>query len=333
MDAARTLLLALREDDGVAVGSLDSDAISADSFSPAARRSFIGGSLQKLARAAPVVTTGVDLSAGLTAACTGIKERNEAPSKAVVVLSSGHHASQSTLDAVDCLEKAGAPVFAYSARGRSAVLQIVASSTGGEYKPFADVRNMYCEFRRIRALAGGDPPGRCSAYQLSPGDFLLLPFAIPQAQDEATLEIEWRGPGASGAADVRAAARIHGPSGEILKLPFDGIQVEETPGRTKFTIVRPLAGTWMLSVSGAGLPDGGVYVTFSGRTVPQAPPPPPPQPEETPEPSPSETPSDTPAPTPTRSSTTAATPTMTPEPTPQPEPTTPKPLETPPPND
>ena len=328
IDAARTLLQALRSDDSVAIVSFDSAAGVPMEFGPAFQRSLIDRRLLKAMHGAGI-SESANLRAGLGRSCSEILDHGTAPSKAIVLLSGGKHSTGSTSAAQRCLMSSGVPVYAYSSGDSSAALARIARATGGEYRPLAEVSNTYCEFRRIRSLASGDPPGRCSAYQLATGDVLLLPFNIPANQDEATLEVQWRV--ASGdAVPGGITPRIHGPGGGIIKLPLSGITVEERDGAVVFKIVRPLAGAWRLSVSGENLPPEGVYVTFSGKTVPQAPP----APSEMPSPSagPTDPPTDSATPTPGDSRTPTPVPTKEPRPTAEPQPTPPS-LETPPVND
>jgi hypothetical protein len=337
-DVALALLQAARDDDRVSVINFNTRA---DVRSP----------LQKVAtddRIDPSLAEAVqmeedfgrtDLKVALTAACRELLVRGESNARAVVLVSDGRDTVGRAEGAETCLAHHGIPVYTYrlGEDDSGELLEDIAEATGGGYKPLADVHNLYCEFRLVRALISGDPPGRCSALRIEPGDVLSLPFNIPEDQDTATLEIRWRQrelPGNYKDDTFTIRAEILAPSHAVLPAPYPGIVVEEDAGSIAFQIVRPVAGTWSLTVSGENVPEAGVYVIFSGTTIPQAPP----AALEvevaaTPSAKPTDPPSDTPeataspAPLPTRG------PVITPAPEPRltPQPTRPVPTREPPP--
>jgi hypothetical protein len=337
-DAALALLQAARADDSVSIINFNSRV---SVRSPLMRVATTDGYLDAELAASTEIGKRfgrTDLRAGLLAACRELLKHGTFNARAVVLISDGLDNVGRSQRPEECLAHHGVPVFAYRMGGGQAkLLEEIATTTGGEYQALADVKNLYCEFRRVRTLVSGDPPGRCSALRLAPGDVLSLPFMVPRGQDAATLEIRWRErtvAGVEGAESPGIKALLHAPSGRKLTLPYSGVTLHEDGGSARYTIARPLAGTWSLSVTGENIAPEGIYVTFAGFIVPQAPPPPIVMPTEAPSESPTESPApseteEAATPTPTEETTPSESPTPapeTPEPeTPEPETPTPRP--------
>lgn len=322
-DAALAILQAAKDDDRISVIDFNSRVRTRAPLQTVS----VGGALEP-ALAEAVLTEKEDSTAnlrlGLAAACRELIVRGESKSRAVILISSGQDTTDNADGAEACLSRHGVPVFTYRTGEEPApLLARVSEATGGTYRPLSEVRNLYCEFRLVRAVISGDPPGRCSALRIEPGDVLSLPFTIPADQDAATLEIRWRQrdlPGDEAEDGLTMNPTILAPSHTVLPTPYPGIEFTEDAGSATFRIARPVAGTWSLTVSSENVPEGGVYVTFSGSTTPQAPP----EPEATEEPSagPTDPPTDTPEPTATQSPDGSPTPEPTrPEPTAEPQPT------------
>ncbi|HUF54572.1 MAG TPA: VWA domain-containing protein [Dehalococcoidia bacterium] len=335
-DVALALLDAVREDDRMSIINFNSRVQNRASMRTVAS----DGQMDPLLGAAVQSDDDfgrTDLRLALNAACREIVSRGESSKRAVVLISDGRDTVNRDRNPQECLSHHGIPVFSYRLGDDEApLLESISESTGGSYRPLNEVRNLYCEFRMMRAVLAGEPPGRCSALRIEPGDMLSLPFNIPANQDGATLEIRWRSriPTDEASAEFTMKASIQAPSRTKLPIPYPGIEVTEEAGSILFSIVRPVHGTWTLSVGSENLPEGGIYVTFTGVNIPQAPPPLPPEPppteeptaapthppSDTTEPSPSDEPrpdeSETPVPTPSPSLTPDPQPTATEPPTP-----------------
>jgi hypothetical protein len=292
----------------------------------------------------------------MVSGCAELLAKGKAPARAGILFSDGDHDVGTMSGATECFQQAGIPVFTYGVGpADEELLAAVANHTGGQFIRLSEVSNPYCEFRRVRAIASGDPVGACTTLQLKKGEALTLPYNVPRAQDQALLELRWRERKVAeetveGGTPVDV--QILSPNGKVLKRPYTGVQYEEDGGSARFTVTRPAAGEWKLVVNlKDGAPAEGLFITFSASTIAQAlpilrlgptptpdatpsgfgtPEPSSPSPENsptlTPPPEPSDTPDPnaTPAPTgkpePTPSPTPTASPAATPQPTPSPTP-------------
>ncbi|MEX2390664.1 MAG: VWA domain-containing protein [Dehalococcoidia bacterium] len=334
VDAAMALLQAAGDDDNVAVVAFNSKVNVRTGLKPVSDGGYMSAEVVEAVHS-PDTGGRTNIRAGLAAACSEILGHGTAPARAAVLITDGRHNVGSMKDAETCLVESGVPVFAYGIGNNNRVLlQRIADDTGGDYKKLSDVDDLYCEFRRIRSLTSGDPPGSCSAYQVAPGDRLSLPFHVPPNQDQATLEIRWRERPVAGEA-TSGGSRLHttllSPSGTPIELPLAGVQLDAGQESISYKITRPTTGVWYLSVDADNVPDDGLYVTFAGRTIPHITP----TAQETPTPELSASPTVEPvtsSPTAAPSPTPSLKPLETRPPTFSPTPT-PKPLETPPPND
>lgn len=337
-EAALALLQATRPDDRLAVINFNSTARVTTALSPAVVDGAVNADLAG-AMGEPDAEGPTNIRLGLVTGCAELLAHGASPAKAAVLLSDGHHDMGSFSGAAECFQQAGIPVFTYAVGSADEpFLQHIAEETGGQFVKLSDVTNPYCEFRRIRAIVSGDPPGRCSTFQLKQNEALTLPFRVPAEQDQAVLEIRWRdrrSAEAAAAEGVPVDAQIQNPRGRLLERPTPGIKYEDDDGAVRYTISSPLSGEWKLVVSlNDEAPVEGLFITFSASTVPQALPFVELTPDSEPEPAAL---SETATPEPTPSETAEPTPTVTPKskapskkgtPTPAPS-ATPAPSETP----
>jgi hypothetical protein len=322
---ALALLDAVRDDDRLSVITFNKRVARQASMRPVATEGQLDPLLAAAAQSGDDFGR-TDIRNALNTACRELVSRGESSMRAVILVSDGRDTVGRNRTPEACLAHHGIPVFTYRlGDADSPLMQQISEATGGVFTPVNEVRNLYCELRAMRALLAGEPPGRCSALRIEPGDMLSLPFRIPDGQDGAALEIRWRTRlQTDDAENFTLKATIQAPSRTRLPLPYPGIEVTEEAGSIHFGIVRPVAGTWTLSVGSENVPEGGVYVTFTGTNIPQAPPPPPgPAPTEEPTAAPTDPPSDTPEPSPTPGESRPPPPTPTPEPEPQPTATEP----------
>jgi hypothetical protein len=313
-DAALAILQATRPDDQLAVINFNAKAkVSA----PLASAVESGGVNNFLATAMsePTATGDTNIRLGMVTGCAELLQYGTNPAKAAILLSDGRHNIGSMSGATECFREAGIPVFTYAVGASDdEFLLDVANDTGGQFARLSDLSNPYCEFRRVRSIVSGDPVGACTTFQLKKNEALTLPFPVPDAQDQAIMEVRWRDRRSLNEAlaeGLPVEAQIVSPNGKVLKMPFTGIKYEEDDGAARFTIAYPMAGEWKMVVNLNDLaPAEGLFITFSASTIPQVAPfielGPSPTPEptaipetQTPEPTPTATPEPTASPTPT----------------------------------
>ncbi len=274
VETALALLQATRPDDRVSVIEFNSTAKVLQELTPAVKNEVID---QGLVDAVDVPDQGgrTNVRLGMVTGCAELLAKGEAPVKAAVLITDGKHNKGSFSGATECFSENGIPVFTFGVGGDDEfLLKRVAEATGGEYRYLADVTNLYCEFSRIRTLLSGDPTGQCSAYPLKNGEKLSLPFNVAAEQDEAIFEVRWRERRAAALVDAEGVpmrAEIRSPNGGVIRLPFDGVKYEEHDGWVRFTLAYPTAGEWTVVISPTDfLPEDGIFLTFSAKTITQA---------------------------------------------------------------
>lgn len=273
-DAAQALLQATRPDDRVSFVEFNSSAQVLAPLSETVVKDVLNHDLIAAADA-PEAGGRTNIRLGLVTGCAELINRGKAPARAAILLSDGNHNKGSFSGAEECFKEAGIPVFAYGVGpSNQFLLKRLAEKTGGEFRMLSDVQNPYCEFRRIRTILSGDPPGDCTTFQVKAGETLTLPFQMPEDQDQAVLEVRWRERRTAAKVaeeGIPVVSQIISPASKPLTIPFPGITYEEQDGAVRYTIAYPLSGEWKLIVAtNEKAPPEGLFVTFSASTITQA---------------------------------------------------------------
>lgn len=291
-----------------------------------------------------------DPAGALIEACILLSEEGRAPADAVIAFGAGWRTGEALDAAAECLGPDGPKAFVYDtgADTSGAVIDAL-TAAGNEYHALSQVRDLPCEFQRVRSEISDDGLTACSSFLLREGEIVSVPFAITEGQASATFSVSW-----SSAEGVRP--HVH----SVLLDPAHARTGPSAPGVTKrlgisfqaFSAQAPAPGNWKVYVDADGLPAEGVTLRLTSsstaKPVPGAA-----APFETPkldegnttdtdeptptgsgQPSPTLRPKKTvppkPSPTPSRPTATPEE-TLQPTPAPSPEPTnTPAPLPTPP---
>jgi hypothetical protein len=267
-DPANMRLAASR---GYLVASLPGDSVGVVDFDDSTR---IASSLQRLpengsALASAIDTIdssgGTDIGAGVQAGCDVLTAGSSGNIKKAAILLTDGQGSYS--GQAGCFQNQNWPIYTFAfCAADDMLLQQIASSTGGEHRriPTSD---LVCEFQRVRAKIAGTTPGPCTAITVGPNSTQAFTVAVATNQAQATFSTSWPG------SDVLMT--LTSPSGRLINRQTTAQDVFHRNGPTfeVYSVTRPEAGNWGVTLFGLDVPEGGEAVSFVTTSIPSAVPP------------------------------------------------------------
>ncbi len=270
-DAGVAYLTASQETDEVGVVDFDDSVrLLSDPVDVGTNRAFLTNAISTIDSSG-----GTDLGLGLGTGCDSL-DRATAPVRAAIFLTDGVGSYNGE---ADCYVQKGWPVYSIGLGSGvdAALLQDIATSTGGRYLAIDDATNLICEFQQIRAEIGGQVPGSCAPTgSVGQGGAFTQDVDVPAGTGQTTFTLSYGGstPLAPGGASANAA-----PDGTALSLSllsptnvsYDRNTVSPdffaSVGQTyeSFTVTGPAPGLWKATVTGDSVPGG--TATFNLSTV------------------------------------------------------------------
>lgn len=260
LNAAKVYLDASLPDDHVGLVDFDSRAtiLSQLLALTVANKATLAGLIDRIDASG---TT--DIGAGVAAACQILSASTSGNDrKAAILLTDGEGSfqagqNQCFLDNVEWNLHA----FGFGAANLGQLESIVAG-TGGSAREIPSADAIICEFQRMRTiLAGGRPPAPCVDITIDPGETIEFMTSVPPGQSQATFSTSWPG------SDV--VMSLTSPSGRLIDRATVAPDVSHRVGPTfeVYTLTRPEAGEWTVSLFGADVAPG-EPVTFGFTTLP-----------------------------------------------------------------
>lgn len=226
---------------------------------------------------------GTDLGVGLTAGF-GVLDAASGVERAAIFLTDGQgtYGGQASL-----FRDKGWKVFTIGLGSGvdGALLQQIATETGGRYIPLSSSMNLVCEFQQIRLEVLGLPTGSCepsgmilqgatNTFQVTVSGESLQGSSPPLQGGTVPLQ----GSGAIGQAtftNVWGGSEIDmtltTPSGRTIdaQTTDPDVVVYSGPTYETFTITDPEQGDWTVDLYGADIPEGGEEYFFSTVMIPK----------------------------------------------------------------
>lgn len=162
-----------------------------------------------------------------------------------------------------CFNGKGWPIFTFGfGDANDALLQQIASNTGGRYKRVDNLTSLMCEFIRVRTLIANAEPQPCTPINVPQMASISFPQTIALGQGQATFSTGWPG------SDV--IMTLTSPSGRVIDRNTVAPDVLHENGSIYevYTITNPEAGNWNVSLFGAEVPASGEEVIFGFASVP-----------------------------------------------------------------
>jgi hypothetical protein len=105
---------------------------------------------------------GTNIGAGLSTACSLLDDASLPVQRAAILLTDGDGGYS---DEAACFADRGWRVFTVGLGSgvNDALLQTIATTTGGVYQAVPSAQNLQCEFQKIRAEAAGASPAPCAS--------------------------------------------------------------------------------------------------------------------------------------------------------------------------
>jgi Mg-chelatase subunit ChlD len=257
--AARAYLTASNVGDFVGVVDFDGSARLA---APLLR---IPDNVNTLTNAINTIDSSGDtnIGAGVQKGCDALIASTSGNGKrAAILLTDGIQTVGSYNNQDACFKSRGWAVYTFGfGQSDDALLQRIASNTGGEFKrlPTSD---LVCEFQRVRGKIAGNAPQPCSVVQVNPGATTSLLASVPANQGQATFSSSWPG--------SNVVMTLRSPSGRAIGPTTVAPDVIHDKGATfeVYTITNPQAGNWQVDLFGADVPPGGEPVVFGVSSLP-----------------------------------------------------------------
>ncbi len=204
---------------------------------------------------------GTNLGGGISAGCE-VLGRATAQQRAAILLTDG---IGSYSDEAQCFASQGwqIHVFGLSDNVDEALLQRIATETGGTYTQLDEVTNLVCEFQQIRSVIAGGVRSSClPTGTITPGQVLQFSETISQLLRQVTFTNIW------GGSDIEMT--VTAPSGRTIDRTSTGddLVVDFGPTFETFTVRDPEVGEWKIELLGADVPPEGEEFTLSTVQIP-----------------------------------------------------------------
>lgn len=257
-EAARSYLTASIAGDTVGVVDFDSSVRLARALS------ILPDEKQQLIAAINTIDSSgaTNIRGGIELACQELIADGQVQGRGAILLTDGRHNVGAFGNPQQCFADGGWPIFTFGfGNADQALLQTIASDTGGEFK-ITPTSGLVCEFQRVRSLIAGLAPGPCTAHQVNPNQTTAFPVAVPPSQAQATFSSSWTG------SDV--VMTLITPSGRVIDRNTTTPDVVHDKGATfeVYTVIDPESGDWQVNLFGADVPPQGEEVIFGFTTVP-----------------------------------------------------------------
>ncbi|MDL1944805.1 VWA domain-containing protein [Chloroflexi bacterium CFX2] len=204
---------------------------------------------------------GTNIGIGIQAGCDVLNQSDRFDYKKGAILLTDGDGGFSGQDA--CFSGKGWPIFTFGfGDANDALLQQIATNTGGRYARVDNLTSLTCEFIRVRSLIANVEPQPCFPYIVPQLASISFSQTIAPRQAQATFSTGWPG------SDV--IMTLTSPSGRVIDRSTVAPDVlhENGPTYEVYTILNPESGNWNVNLYGADVPTGGEEVIFGFASIP-----------------------------------------------------------------
>ncbi|MBI3944978.1 MAG: VWA domain-containing protein [Armatimonadetes bacterium] len=192
---------------------------------------------------------GTNIEAGLQRGYSELAASTTNAPKAAILLTDG----EGTYSGVATQQFAakGWPVYTIALTGAAdeALMRSIASATGGEYAKAPTQHNLAELFARLRGAPKGESTVANTQGNVNPGETVSNEVTIDGQMEAATFSTTW--------SNGTMSLSLQRPDGTTVDQSEPGVTFGSAGRFAFFTIEKPMAGLWRMSVTGTNVPTGG----------------------------------------------------------------------------